>query len=258
MSSIREIKAFKTIKSPYILQLLDIFVHKTAIHMVQEYALFNLEEIIRCKSVVILPANIKAWLYMLLVGLEACHSHFFVHRDIKPSNILLMADGTLKLADFGLTRRIGQRMTPQTITRWYRPPEILMGVKSYNTSVDMWSVGAVFAEMFLRVPFFAAETDIQQLELICRALGTPTPEDWPEMFSLPAYLPMENFVGPDLQNMFGAASIDALDLLKKLLIFNPLKRITCEGALLHEYFKNKPDATLPKDLPMPPAKQDSA
>lgn len=63
--------------------------------------------------------------------------------------------------------------------RWYRPPELLLGARSYSTGVDTWAAGCIFAELMLRVPFMAGESDMEQLQTIFNALGTPTEKDWP-------------------------------------------------------------------------------
>lgn len=251
ISAIREIKVLKEMKSEFVVELMDVFIHKGAIHMVLEYCEFDLESVLKNRSIVILPPDIKAWMYMLLRGLLECHRRFFVHRDVKPNNCLIKADGTLKLADFGLTRKIDHKMTPQAVTRWYRPPEMLLGAIAYTTAADMWSVGAVFAEMFLRVPFFAADNDFQQIELVFKALGTPDEDEWPQIKELPGFFEFQKTPGTPLEGLFTAASDDALSLMRRLLTFNPLRRITCRQALNHEYFRNKPSATPLGKLPVP-------
>lgn len=253
ISAIREIKALKKLNScPYILGLKECFVHKGSIHLILEYCEFDLEQVLKNKSVVVLPSDIKAWMFMLLSGLMECHKNFFIHRDIKPNNCLIKSDGTLKLADFGLTRRIDGKLTPQAITRWYRSPELLLGAQTYSFAADMWSIGAVFAEMFLRVPFFAAESDTQQLELIFKALGSPDETDWAEIRDLPGFVKYPQETGTSLELLFSAASVDALELLRAFLQFNPNKRITCVDALKHQYFSTPPLATSIGYLPTPP------
>lgn len=101
---------------------------------------------------------------------------------MKPNNLLIASDGTLKIADFGLAREYGDpsdRMTTQVVTRWYRPPELFFGARSYSTGVDNWAAGCIFAELMLRVPYMAGESDFEQLRVIFQALGTPTEQDWP-------------------------------------------------------------------------------
>jgi len=73
-----------------------------------------------------------------------------MHRDLKPQNLLIDKNGVIKLADFGLARAFGlpvKTYTHEVVTLWYRAPEILLGQKQYSTPVDIWSVGAIFAEM---------------------------------------------------------------------------------------------------------------
>lgn len=249
ISAIREIKALKSVKSPYVLGILDVFIFDGSIHMVLEYMECDLENILKSPSIVIMPGDIKAWMYMLLMGLNECHKRLILHRDIKPNNLLINRDGVLKLCDFGLARKISVKMTPQAVTRWYRAPELLFGSRTYTFAADMWSAGVVFAEMFLRTPFFAAETDIQQLDLIFKALGTPTEADWPLMNTLPGFCEFKPAQGTPLELLFTAAGEDALDLMRRLLVFNPEKRISCEEALSHPYFRAKPYATRHENLP---------
>jgi cyclin-dependent kinase 7 len=166
--------------------------------------------------------------------------------------LLIAADGQLKLADFGLARFYGMpdnRMTAQVVTRWYRAPELLFKARSYGAGVDIWAVGCIFAELMLRTPFMAGDSDIGQLKTIFHALGTPTDEEWPGMKQLKDYVPYEMYPKTNLKSIFSAASDSALDLLAKMLTFDPLKRITAKQALLHHYFKEEPYATPPEKLP---------
>ncbi|KAL6122618.1 hypothetical protein NUSPORA_00290 [Nucleospora cyclopteri] len=248
VNAIREIKSLKSVKHDFVLEMLDIFIHKNSLHLVLEYIDFNLEEIIKCKNIVIMPSDIKSWMFMLLSGLKAFHDNFYIHRDLKPNNLLIRKDGTLKIADFGLTRKISDQMTPNAVTRWYRAPEMLLGERQYTSLSDMWSVGLIFAELFLRVPLFAADTDIQQLDLICKALGTPRDS---ELFSKNASMLNIKYYPPtNLHQLFTAASEEAYDLLVALLQFDPLKRIDVYDALNHKYFRTKPYATKIGALPV--------
>lgn len=246
VSAIREIKSLKMIKNSYVIEMIETFSYKNSLYIILEYINHDLEKIIRNKNIIIMPGDIKSWMFMLLSGLKACHDEYFVHRDLKPNNLLICSDGTLKLADFGLTRFISDKMTPYAISRWYRPPELLIGQKHYSFKADMWSIGVIFAEMLLRVPLFAADTDFKQLELICKTLGTPKDSQYQNLdlvgFTLPNYPPV------NLKKIFIAATDDALDLLKGLLEFNPNDRLSVESALNHKYFKNSPPATRPNNF----------
>lgn len=100
----------------------------------------------------------------LLSALEHCHLRGIMHRDIKVSNILVNNEGILKLGDFGLANVLStsnkQPLTSRVVTLWYRPPELLMGSTNYGVSVDLWSVGCVFAELFMGKPILKGRTEV--------------------------------------------------------------------------------------------------
>jgi cyclin-dependent kinase 7 len=142
--------------------------------------------------------------------------------------------------------------------RWYRSPELLLGARAYGYGVDIWALGCIFAELMLRTPYLAAETDIGQLQTIFRALGTPTEETWPVIFinvtekglsSLPDYHDFPKYTRTSLKSLFTAASDDTLDLLEKMLEYDPLRRVTTEEGLQHAYFKTSPRPTPCEKLP---------
>ena len=107
-----------------------------------------------------------------------CHSLNVLHRDIKASNLLISKTGELKIADFGLARMVTDKrkdLTPTVITLWYRPPEILLGLKKYDSKADMWSVGCVLAELLNGRPLFPASSEPEMLKSIWNFCGYPTP-----------------------------------------------------------------------------------
>lgn len=209
--------------------------------------------IIKDKSLIFSSSDIKSWLLMILRGVHYLHSYFILHRDLKPNNLLIDANGVLKIADFGLARDYGNpyvNMTSQVVTRWYRSPELLFGAKSYGTSVDIWSIGCIFAELMLRTPYLPGNTDVDQLDTIFRALGTPTDEDWPGMRQLPDFVEFKQYPKPvNHRVLFTAASDDELRLLEWLLLFDPLKRPSAKQALKSKYFSSYPRPTPPSQLP---------
>ncbi|EQB59709.1 cmgc cdk cdk7 protein kinase [Vairimorpha apis BRL 01] len=249
ISVIREIKTLKQIKNKYILDLIEIYIQNDDIHLVLEYVETDLECIINNKQIFILPSDVKSWMLMILTGVHKLHEKFILHRDIKPNNILVSRSGLIKIADFGLSRSIGSKMTSQVVTRWYRAPELLLGAKQYGFGVDMWSIGCIFAELMLRVPLFAGESDLEQLNLIFKVFGTPKLHSYPSLKDLPGFMEFQEKEGIKLESLFTAASIDALSLLKKFFIYDPNKRINTYEALNDNYFSSDPKPTQPKNLP---------
>ncbi|XP_043963727.1 cyclin-dependent kinase 7 isoform X2 [Gambusia affinis] len=210
--------------------------------------------IIKDTSLVLTPAHIKAYILMTLQGLEYMHHHWVLHRDLKPNNLLLDGNGVLKLADFGLAKAFGSPnrvYTHQVVTRWYRSPELLFGARMYGVGVDMWAVGCILAELLLRIPFLAGDSDLDQLTKIFEALGTPTEETWPGMTNLPDYVSFKIFPGTPLEHIFSAAGDDLLELLQGLFTFNPSTRTTATQALKMRYFSNRPGPTPGAQLPRP-------
>ncbi len=94
------------------------------------------------------------------------HSKNVFHRDLKPQNILINSSGVVKIADFGLGRIIGSRLTTMSKeieTLWYRSPELLLGTTRYDLSVDIWSIGCIFYELAEGKVLFQTESEIGQI-----------------------------------------------------------------------------------------------
>ncbi|KAF3064217.1 Serine/threonine-protein kinase KIN28 [Daldinia childiae] len=257
--AVREIKHLQELSHPNIITLHSVFSSKNQnLNLVLEYLpLGDLEMLIRdVDRVRYGAADIKAWMGMLTRAVWFCHENFVLHRDIKPNNLLIAADGEVKLADFGLARSFSdpyKLMTANVITRWYRPPELLYGAKHYSGAVDIWSVGLVFAELIIRTPYIAGDTEMRQISLICTAIGTPTEENWPGVTKLPAYT-TEGEIHPVrgreyYMSFFGTVGTEGVDLLMKTLILDPKKRITALGMLKHEWWNKDPKPTRKQDLP---------
>ncbi|KAI3644112.1 hypothetical protein MP228_010276 [Amoeboaphelidium protococcarum] len=252
MSAIREIKFLNELSHENVVKLLAVYTNGRNINLVLEYLPYDLEILIKDKSTLLSSADIKSYMGMILRGVEHIHRHYIIHRDLKPNNMLISASGLLKVADFGLARSYGEptgNMSTQVVTRWYRAPEILFGARDYGDKVDMWSMGCIFAELMLRTPFLVGDTDLQQLETIFRALGTPSQNDWPGLDQLPNYVELTKYPKPQLRQLFNAASSDTLDLMAQMFCYYPLKRISAKEALLHDYLKREPYPTSPENLP---------
>jgi len=187
----------------------------------------------------------------VLRALKYMHSGQLVHRDIKPRNILLDSDCLVKLCDFGLARSLYHEdagpapipLTDYVASRWYRPPEILLGSTSYTQGVDMWSVGCILGEIVAGKAIFPGTSTVDQLDRIMQVTGYPTQTDIDSMTSASLVgtmfqsLPiLPTTVKPrPLSEMFPAASAQALDFMRLCLLFSPSARITAKGALQHSF-----------------------
>ncbi|KAJ3311529.1 TFIIH complex serine/threonine-protein kinase subunit kin28, partial [Gonapodya sp. JEL0774] len=263
--TVRELRALRELHHPNIIQLYDVFSEKRSLCFVLEYLPTDLEQLIRSK-VIFHSQDIKSWMLMLLRGLYHLHRCHIIHRDLKPGNLLLSPHGELKIADFGLARELGEPlvdpakrpMTPEVVTLWYRAPELLMGAREYGTAIDIWAVGCIFAELFIRHPFIASETysSLGQLTRIFTVLGAPKQHEWPGVTSLPGFSAIGRIPSPmPLREIFKSASSEALDLLSKMLLYDPLKRISAKEALEHPFFLTEPRPTPPAMLPKLPGSQ---
>lgn len=259
--AVREIKYLQELSHPNIITLLSVFTTKDQnLNIILEFLpLGDLEGLIKdTAGIPYGPADVKAWMGMLCRAVWFCHDNFVLHRDIKPNNCLIASDGTVKLADFGLARSFadaaGARpMTANVITIWYRPPELLFGAPFYSGAVDIWSVGVLFAELITRAAYLPGQTEVEQISLICRTIGTPTDEVWPGVTKLPHYaVPEERFpVHPKEVYMqrFGSVGDQGVDLLMRMLILDPRKRITAREMMEHRWWRTEPKPTRLEDLP---------
>ncbi|KAH7513082.1 hypothetical protein FEM48_Zijuj12G0158700 [Ziziphus jujuba var. spinosa] len=175
-----------------------------------------------------------------LLWLKYVHSANVLHRDLKPSNLLLDANCDLKIGDFGLARTTSETdfMTEYVVTRWYRAPELLLNCSEYTAAIDIWSVGCILGEIVTRQPLFPGKDYVHQLRLITELIGSPDDSSLGFLRSdnarryvrqLPQY-PRQQF-----SLRFPNMSSGAVDLLDKMLVFDPNKRITVDEALCHPY-----------------------
>ncbi|KAK3600390.1 hypothetical protein CHS0354_016006 [Potamilus streckersoni] len=217
------------------------------IYLVFEFMETDLHNVIK-RGNILKDVHKRYIMYQLFKATKYLHSGNVIHRDQKPSNILLDSECVVKVCDFGLARSLTQigvdaetgdpNLTEYVATRWYRAPEILLASHRYTKGVDMWSLGCILGEMLLGKPLFPGSSTLNQIEKIMAGIPAPTREDIESIRSAYGSSVLEKAsIRPrkNLEEMFTDAPKDALDLLKKLLHFNPDKRITAEEALRHPY-----------------------
>ncbi|CAN8009156.1 unnamed protein product, partial [Ixodes pacificus] len=239
-----------------VIRLLDVVASSSGVVLVLELLRCNLSTLIHNPERPLKETHVKCCMRMLLKGLGHCHAMGILHRDLKPTNLLVNSRGILKLADFGLAclDSKDREKSACVATRWYRAPELLYGAQDYGSGIDLWAAGCVLAEMLNGSPLFRGESDIEQLCLVIKALGTPNQRTWPGLAQLPDYSKItfpesEALPWRDLLPDVGRSS---RDLVKGFLVYDPLSRLSCSQALLHPFFWSEPLPSDPGSLPLPP------
>lgn len=264
LRTLREMKLLRYFHHENIVSILDIpkprdYESFREVYVVQELMGTDMHKVIRTQE--LSDDHCQYLIYQTLRALKAIHSAGVIHRDLKPSNLLLNANCDLKICDFGLARSTASIeddqgfMTEYVATRWYRAPEIMLSFKEYTRSIDLWSVGCILAEMLGSRALFPGRDYHDQLARIFEVLGTPFKEDCDGIKSSRARAYIRSLPRKEKmpwKAMFPSASDLALNLLERLLTFNPMRRISVEEALKHPYLEpyHDPDDE-PTVLPIP-------
>ncbi|CAI5719086.1 hypothetical protein KXD40_006729 [Peronospora effusa] len=268
-ATVREIKLLRELHHDNVVHLHDVHVdpRDKSLALVFEYGDHDLHDIIvQSKQKPLGEYTRKSLMYQILKGVDYMHDAWVMHRDMKPQNILVVGHGRkrgqVKLADLGLARIYKEPIKALSdvervvVTLWYRAPELLLGAKHYTKAVDLWAVGCIFVELINTRELFCgkevegsnAPFQKDQLDKIFKVLGMPTPQTWEGLENLPEYnhvvqmgrerkYPTQSELKNAVKVGPGRAGTALLDLLSRLLEYDPETRITAKEALEHEYFK---------------------
>ncbi|KAH9700878.1 hypothetical protein WN944_027937 [Citrus x changshan-huyou] len=242
--TLREIKLLRHLDHENVIAVRDVVPPPlrrefTDVYIAAELMDTDLHQIIRSNQS-LSEEHCQYFLYQLLRGLKYIHSANVIHRDLKPSNLLLNANCDLKICDFGLARPTSENefMTEYVVTRWYRAPELLLNSSDYTAAIDVWSVGCIFMELMNRRPLFPGKDHVHQMRLLIELLGTPTDADLGFVRNEDAkrYIrQLPQHPRQSLAQVFPHVHPLAIDLVDRMLTFDPMKRITVDEALAHPY-----------------------
>eukprot|EP00940_MAST-03C_sp_MAST-3C-sp2_P001156 g1156.t1 len=281
---LREIRLMRWLGEthPNIVSLRDLYLHpgQDEIYLVMDLMDTDLHRVIQSKQK-LSDAHVTHFMRQILLGIDHLHRAGVLHRDLKPGNLLVNRDCKLVLADFGLARvgvpgatkrptskrAMHEPMTHHVVTRWYRPPELMLCPDGmYDASVDVWSVGCIFAELLGRRPLWPGKDLVEQLHLIFDVIGTPAlPHQARHLSCRPGeekrdgmrFLRSLKWRPPKpFRHIFQNASNDAIDLLNGLLRFVPKDRLTVAQALNHPYFTRSKKGAGDDILAVPPKPAD--
>ncbi|QIW99016.1 hypothetical protein AMS68_004534 [Peltaster fructicola] len=279
ITALREVKLLKLLSHKNILRLEEMAVERQSaedktksgkrratLYMVTPYMDHDLSGMLTNPDINFSEPQIKCYMQQLLEGVRYLHASHILHRDMKAANILISNKGLLQIADFGLARHYegptpksgdgnGEAVRDYTslvVTRWYRPPELLLTLRRYTPAIDVWGVGCVFAEMYERKPILEGRTDVDQCVRIFQLIGSPTDETMPGWHKLPGCEGQNqwDYKKGDIDQRFGSRmSKTGLELLKKMLCLDWRKRVNAIDALAHPYFTTAPLPADPSQLP---------
>ncbi|KAF2736986.1 Pkinase-domain-containing protein [Polyplosphaeria fusca] len=273
ITALREIKLLKMLSHENVLRLEEMAIERpkgegrkrAILYMVTPYMDHDLSGLLDNPDVNFTVPQIKCYMLQLFKGLRYLHDNNILHRDMKAANLLINNRGRLQIADFGLARHYDEPVpqrgrgngearreyTTLVVTRWYRPPELLLQLRKYTPAIDMWGAGCVFGEMFKRKPILAGSSDINQAHIIFELVGSPNNVSMPGWDTLQGAEQIRGFPPSrgKLDREFSQLSPQGLNLIGELLKLDWRKRINAIDALDHPYFREQPQPMREEEIP---------
>lgn len=189
VTALREIQTLNAAKHRHIVDLREVVTGegdaREDVYLVMEFLEHDLKTLQEEMEEPFLPSEVKTLLLQLGSAVEFLHDNWILHRDLKTSNILLNNRGEIKLADFGMARFVGDptpsNLTQLVVTLWYRAPELLLGAKEYDASIDMWSLGCIFGELLTKQPLLQGKNEVEQLSKVSASSSLAKALRWKEI-----------------------------------------------------------------------------
>ncbi|KAI4241034.1 MAG: hypothetical protein L6R40_004782 [Gallowayella cf. fulva] len=201
--------------------------------------------------------DVRYYIFELLKALDFCHSKGIMHRDVKPHNVMIDHEKRkLRLIDWGLAEfyHANTEYNVRVASRYFKGPELLVDFQEYDYSLDMWSLGAMFASMiFRKEPFFHGNSNSDQLVKIAKVLGTDALFEYLDKYDIELDAQYDEILGRFPKKGWAAfinaenqrfVSNDAIDFLDKLLRYDHAERLTAMEAMAHPYFNPVRDAAI--------------
>jgi len=250
-TAVREVKILRMLRQDNIVHLHEAFRRNGKLYLVFELMPKNLLEVLQEQPGGLPLPLAYSYVSQLVLAVEWCHSHHVVHRDIKPDNILIDPQRRLlKLCDFGFARLLPatpmhsisattqhEPMTDYVATRWYRSPELLVGLP-YRFEVDVWAIGCIMGELVAGKPLFPGSSDVDQLNVIGNVIG-PFTGKYREAFLLnPLYTGQQfpDITAVGLRKKLPSLGTIAMDFIRGVLELDAANRLTSEQCCDHELF----------------------
>jgi renal tumor antigen len=266
VNNLREIQALQRLSpNPHVVKLYEVLYDQPTgrLALVFELMNMNMYELIRGRRHYLPENAVKLFMYQLIKAMDHMHRNGIFHRDIKPENILIR-DDLLKVADFGSCRGIysKQPYTEYISTRWYRAPECLLTDGYYGYKMDMWGVGCVMFEVIALFPLFPGTNELDQITKVHKVLGSPSAEllaKFKEHAASHIDFNFPQYEATGIAKMIPHTSAECVDLIEKLIDYDPDTRLSARQALRHPWFRELREAVkmVHRGMPAPSQKDGS-